>query len=326
MEKPHTLVARTPADLLAAVPCVLGFHPEDSLVLLTFTADGGSFHARVDLPDRPEHLPALSAALLQAALRNRVDRVALVAYSADSGLARTVLHAVHDAFDAEDIDVVELLRVDGSHWFPMRDGLPDELYAGVPHDTASHPFVAESVFAGRVTHSSRNELAETLAPDREAVVAVQAALRAMARHLQPVQTPAEARWLWATVGSLVTDGRRASVEEVARLVAACRSTELRDVAWSLITRDTASEHVELWRDVVRRCPVPWAAAPAGLLAFASWLSGQGALAWCAIDRCRESDPDYSMADSISEILDAAVPPRAWQAPDTRFLPSLGLDA
>ena len=79
MEKPHTLTARTPADLLAAVPCVLGFHPRDSLVMLTFSADGRSFHARVDLPHGSGHLPELCAVLLQAALRNQVDRVALVA-------------------------------------------------------------------------------------------------------------------------------------------------------------------------------------------------------------------------------------------------------
>lgn len=324
MEKPRTLVARTPADLLAAVPCVLGFHPKDSLVMLTFTADGGSFHARVDLPDLPEHLSELCAVLLRAAVRNRVDRVALVAYTHDAALAHAVLHAVHDAFDAEDVDVVEMLRADGTHWFPMRAGLPDELYAGVPHDTTSHPFVAESVFAGRVTHASRQELAETLAPDRDGVVAVRAALRRRARRAE-VDVLTEATWLWATVQCHVVDGSRLPVDDVARLVAACRTTVLRDLAWSLITRETATQHVELWRDVLRRCPTSSAAAPAGLLAFACWLAGQGALAWCAIDRCRESDPEYSMADRISEVLDAALPPHVWQAPDTRFLPSLGLD-
>jgi len=326
MEKPRTLVARTPADLLAAVPCVLGFHPEDSLVLLTFTSEGGSFHARVDLPGKPEHLPDLCAVLLQAALRNRVDRVALVAYTADARLADTVLHAVHDAFDAEDIDVIEMLRADGARWFPMRAGLPGQLYAGVAYDSAVHPFAAESVFAGRVTHSSRQALADTLVPDRDAVVAVQAALRARERRKGEVQVPAEARWLWATVQGHLTEGSTGSAEEVARLIAACRSVELRDVAWSMITRDTATRHVDLWRDVVRRCPTAWAAGPAGLLAFACWLSGQGALAWCALDRCRESDPDYSMADGIADLLEAAIPPHVWQPPDARLLPGVGLDA
>jgi hypothetical protein len=326
MEKPHILTARTPADLLAAVPCVLGFHPEDSLVMMTFSAVGRSFHARVDLPDEPEHVSELCALLLHAAVRNRVDRVVLVAYTTDVTLAGTVLEAVHDTFDAEDIDVIEMLRADGARCFPMRAGLPDHLYAGVPYDNSSHPFSAEAVLAGRVTHGSRQELAATLEPDPDAVAAVQEALRGRARRLPSAQVPAEARWVWTTVCSHVADGTTLPVEELARLVAACRDTELRDVVWSLITRETASRHVDLWRDVVRRCPVAWAAGPAGLLAFACWLSGQGALAWCALDRCREADPDYSMADRITEVLEEALPPHVWEGPDTSFLPSLGLDA
>ncbi|HCB02659.1 MAG TPA: hypothetical protein DEQ43_00050, partial [Nocardioides bacterium] len=44
-----TLSASTPEDILAAVPVVLSFEPEHSVVMLTF---GGidTFHARVDLP------------------------------------------------------------------------------------------------------------------------------------------------------------------------------------------------------------------------------------------------------------------------------------
>ena len=44
---------RGPADLLALVPGLLGFHPEDSVVLLTVGDARQPFHARVDLPDDP---------------------------------------------------------------------------------------------------------------------------------------------------------------------------------------------------------------------------------------------------------------------------------
>ena len=43
------LTTRTPEDVLAAVPVVLGFEPLDSVVMLTF-GGGETFHARVDLP------------------------------------------------------------------------------------------------------------------------------------------------------------------------------------------------------------------------------------------------------------------------------------
>ena len=60
MTQSTTMTARTPEDVLAVVPVVLGFEPHDSLVMLTFGADP-PFHARVDLPDRRSEVPDLVA-------------------------------------------------------------------------------------------------------------------------------------------------------------------------------------------------------------------------------------------------------------------------
>ena len=87
---------------------------------------------------------------------------------------------------------------------------------------------------------------------------------------------------------------------------------VRDAAWSLMSRVDAREHVAFWTGIVRRCPLPVLAAPATLLAFAAWLSGHGALAWCALDRCAESDPDYRLADHLAQTLIHAIPPTTWE--------------
>ena len=60
--------------------------------------------------------------------------------------------------------------------------------------------------------------------------------------------------------------------------------------------------------LVRRSPRDLLPGPASLLAFAAWQHGDGALAWCAIDRCLEVDPDYSLAHYVAEVLNHAVPP------------------
>ena len=75
----------------------------------------------------------------------------------------------------------------------------------------------------------------------------------------------------------------------------CARQEVRDVVWCAITREEAAAHVRVWRDVVRRSPEELVAPAAGLLAFAAWLAGDGALAWCAIDRSLRSDPDHTLA-------------------------------
>ena len=55
-------VARSPEDVLAVVPVVLGFVPADSVVMLTFGASQ-PFHARVDLPPSRAEIPEVVEAL-----------------------------------------------------------------------------------------------------------------------------------------------------------------------------------------------------------------------------------------------------------------------
>ena len=84
------------------------------------------------------------------------------------------------------------------------------------------------------------------------------------------------------------------------------------MAWAEMTHRNAVGHVDLWRDLLRRAPEELAAAPAALLGFAAWLSGDGALAWCAVERCLAADPDYGLAGLLTQALAGAVPPSVWR--------------
>jgi hypothetical protein len=103
-----------------------------------------------------------------------------------------------------------------------------------------------------------------------------------------------------------------SADDAGRLLVALERIDVRDVAWAEMTRANASLHVELWRDLLRRAPDALAAAPAGLLAFAAWLDGDGALAWCAVERCQQVEPGYGLAGLLTTALANAVPPSTWR--------------
>jgi hypothetical protein len=77
-----------------------------------------------------------------------------------------------------------------------------------------------------------------------------------------------------------------------------------------------SAHQRLWTDVVRHAPEPYVPAPASLLAFVAWQSGEGALANIAIERALAADPGYSMAQLIGQAVDAGLPPSAARLPMT----------
>jgi hypothetical protein len=321
----RALVARSPADLLAAVPVVLGFRAAESVVMLTFpratrregTVSGGrpeAFHARVDLPEDPAALPDLADALLGPVLRHAIDRVALVVYTADPALAGRCGDVLARAFGAAGVELVELLHADGSRWFGLLPGRPAGESSGTPYDDRSHPFLAQAVLDGRVTLGSRAELAAGLvAPDPAVPAAVGRAVDELDRA-GPEAGDEEGAWLEGALDRRLA-GASWSDGDVARVVADLRDVDLRDRAWARMRREVATTHVELWRDVVRRCPTRLLPGPACLLAFAAWLAGHGALAWCALDRCREADPDYRLAGLVASLLDQAVPPSAWQPPD-----------
>ena len=68
--------------------------------------------------------------------------------------------------------------------------------------------------------------------------------------------------------------------------------------------------------MVRHVQPGYIAAPASLLAFTAWQTGDGALANIALDRALADQPDYSMALLLRDILDAGTPPSAAVPPMT----------
>jgi hypothetical protein len=306
---PTTLTARTPEDLLAVVPVVLGFVPGDSVVMLTF-GSRRPFHARVDLPPDRSGIPEVVELLREPAFRHRVPQVVFVVYSAEQAPAKRVSRALVKAFRESGIEVIDVLRADGQRWFPMLHGRSCVPPWGVPYDVSAHPFAAQAVLDGRVTHGSRADLAASLEPEPDRVDAVAAAV---ARLSLPGGEPGGAdAWALLQVLAHVVDGTRPGDEDAARLLVGLQDLAVRDAVWVLMDRDRSREHVAFWTDLVRRAPRALMPAPAALLAFAAWLSGHGALAWCAIDRCVGADPDHVLAAHVAQLLLGAVPPEVWQ--------------
>ncbi len=83
--------------------------------------------------------------------------------------------------------------------------------------------------------------------------------------------------------------------------------------WNLKFR---AAHRRLWIDVVRHAGEAYVPAPASLLAFIAWQTGEGALANIAIERALAADPDYSMAHLIGQAVSAGLPPSAARLPMT----------
>lgn len=101
----RTITARTHEDLIDVVPVMLGFHPADSLVMLTF--GGRPFHARIDQPTTHDEAIEAGSALMRPCLAHGIEKVALIEY-ADSSTDYPEIIAV--AFRAVGLEVVAVLH------------------------------------------------------------------------------------------------------------------------------------------------------------------------------------------------------------------------
>jgi hypothetical protein len=303
-----TLVPRGPEDLLAVVPIVLGFHPEESVVMLTFGA-AHSFHARLDLPPTPDdHAVAeVVAALLAPCRRHQVEHVAFVVYSDDAVQAARLAAGLVPAFATDGIEVVHVLRAIDGRWctVPIRAGADESPL--LPYDASHHPFAARAVFEGRVTRRSREDLRATLAPDPER----RARWESLLAGLPPAEAT-DALRVRDLVAGWVATGEDPDDDCASRVLAAVTRPDVRDAALYAVTRETARDHVRVWSALLRGAPDPQVPDTAAVTAFCAWQSGDGALAWCALDRCFEVDPEHRLGSCLGECLARAVPPSAWQ--------------
>ena len=185
---------------------------------------------------------------------------------------------------------------------------------GTPYDLSGHPLCAEAVLAGLNAVADRNLVEAMVAGPGPADVAELDELAAEAvLGLVGVDRVSRKRRMQTLVTGSLTDPAALSDADCAELAALCLDLGVRDVAWALMSRDDAADHLSLWRRVLSRTVDDLASAPLGLVAMAAWISGNGALLNCCIARLEELDPDYGLLDICRDISWRAVHPSMWDS-------------
>ncbi|MCM0677556.1 DUF4192 domain-containing protein, partial [Micromonospora phytophila] len=157
------LAVRSPADLIAAVPYLLGFHPADSVVVVAMRGRRITFAARADLPDLADPVdPARHLAGVIA--RQRAETATVLGYGPADRVTPAV-DAVRAALTGAGLTVHDALRVtDGRYWSYLcaePECCPPD---GTPYDAGSSEVTAAAVFAGQVALPDRAALVAQVAP------------------------------------------------------------------------------------------------------------------------------------------------------------------
>ena len=172
---------RRPDELLAIIPYLIGFHPQESLVVVFVRSGRVILAGRLDLPADAdgEKMADFIGAL---AKRERAEALALVAYSAAALPANRLLTRLMDHLT--DHELTDVLYVGHGRWWSLT--CADECcpLAGTPLDLTSHPLSASAVLAGLGTRASRHELEASVAgPPRRRAATTRSADRCTARGL-----------------------------------------------------------------------------------------------------------------------------------------------
>jgi hypothetical protein len=166
---------RGPADVVAVLPYQLGYHPQDSIVVVALHDRAVGLIERLDLP-APEHAEEAGRVLVGPLLRDRPEAVLLVGYETTAGSSRPVLDAMRRLVTEADLDVLDRLVVRDGRWFSLdcSDSCcpPD----GVPVQPADTPAVAEYVGLEVSPLTGRAAITDLVAADPALAEPVGAAL------------------------------------------------------------------------------------------------------------------------------------------------------
>ncbi len=300
---------RNYSELVAVVPHLLGFHPEESLVCMP--TNGAGPHARIDLPRTDADRREVAESLLRG-YANSPGAVVVVAFTAHQGDAERAIQAIEDHTDGV-LSIGGRLQVHNDRWTNLYTG---ESGPVDPDDISRH--AAEAVLRGRAMPApSRESLRHELAGGDPAGVATHldtAIQTAREVAASPGATAREARWITGTIQSFLDTQHPLPDAAAARLLADVQHLQLRDVTWATMDRAEAGSHVALWRDLTRRAPEQVRDPAASLLAFSSWLNGDGARAWVALDTVQDPD-QHPLALLVGKALTNGIPPSAWSSPE-----------
>lgn len=308
------LRVRTPDELIAAVPHLVGFRVANSMVVVPVSH--GLPTARVDLPANAAERTEMVEGLMDAYARTGGGQVMLVGFADDPGRVEPASRQLRESLAEAGVTVRSRLWAGEHRWTDLDSG-----HGGPRTTEAASRIDAEMVLGGhRMPAVSREAVENAFTGDPEPVIRELSAVT----EAMETSTPArERQWAIGRAEAFVRDGRTLSSPDAARMLACLQSDMVRDQMAARISQDSAPSWAPLWDDLTRRAPDQLVAPAATLSAIASWCKGDGARAWCALDRIpADQRQSYRVAGILARALQGGVHPSAWDRARSKVLDDL----
>ncbi|MEV0683469.1 DUF4192 domain-containing protein [Nocardia sp. NPDC050378] len=317
-----------PGDLIAALPAMLGFVPERSLVVAVLhphptaaAAIDAVVRFDLDAVTDPDHYEHFLGCLGSICLREQASGVFAVFIddrrrSFPATAARG--HALLAAIGAQGIEVrgawaVRAVAAGARYRSLLGTG------GGLVADPDSSMVSLSHVLDGRQIRRSRGELTALVEPDEQLCARVRRKLGpAVARYrggLATAQRVGEGavfqrralEWVLWQIADAASGPPRAD-REFARLAATLRDRAVRDALYGLAVTDHAEAAEGLWAQLARATPAGDRAEAAALLGFSAYVRGDGPFAGIALAAAVDADGDHPMAVLLETSLQSGLRP------------------
>lgn len=307
-------------DLITAIPFLIGFHPTNSIVLISVKDGAIGLAMRIDLP---EHLVSEQIDLLaHHFLRDQSEAALLVAYmpeNRDDG--DSILISLGAGLIRNGVDIQESIVVQSNRYRSIicRDqSCCPPIGKEIPEINASE-IAAEHVIAGiPMPFENISQLIETLSPDPASLALSWASeVSSFAIEDDDLDIGALRRDGVETMDLLLDDFRMGygvtNRTLVARMIGRMSDLQVRDYAMGVHSEDTYDIYFTMWREVLRLAPIGFAAPIACIVAAMAYEGGDGAMAQKALDRALDDDEHYPLAALLRRVFNAGWPPESFAA-------------
>jgi len=326
-----------PGDFIAAIPAMLGFRPEQSLVLgilAAASADSGSavldVVVRFDLRHESDgqRVPGATLATLAAPMCVRPGCAGVLAVVVDDEANQPAssapgqdpaVAALQQRLAADDVALHGAWAVRSigprQRWWSV---LGTDRRGWVPDPRASAVTVSH-VLDGRQVRGDRAELTAVIAVETRQRARVSAELdaaleRAHERYVAAARSGEPMTYsrgalnyvLWQIAN--IDSGALLSPREIAEIVAALRDRHVRDTMFALASTAQADAAERLWAEMTRTVPEPDRAEAAALLGYCAYVRGDGPLAGVALEAALAAESAHPMATLLQTALGAGMRP------------------
>jgi Domain of unknown function (DUF4192) len=306
----------SPIDLLATVPFLIGYAPQNSLVIVGLKDDEMSLAMRVDYPEDidPDQIDSLANHLV----REASDGALLVAYLPENILdSESLLAPLREAIEMREIKVRECITVSGGKW---RSSICKDPECCPPHGSdmptlAETRVAAEQVAQGKpLPFPNLEQMLESIKSESNEEI------KSFLKKIKNINYKADGVRVLQREGALAINDLAAEFAEkkmsgdnllIALVLKRLSDLQVRDYAMGIVNEENMETMWSMWRYLMKMAPEGYIAPVAELFSAVNYERGDGSMASKALDIAFKDQPNYPLAKLLKRVYAAGWPPHSF---------------